>query len=92
VFPRPIFKDDYVMPSQKPESCAHRAKLGANIVALRKRRKLTQEQLAEKTGVSARYVQSLEAGEYFPSLPKLVKLKSALRCSWNEIFAGCEKI
>jgi DNA-binding XRE family transcriptional regulator len=92
VFPRSIFKDDYVVPSQKPKSCAHRAKLGGNIAALRGRRKLTQEQLAEKTGVSARYIQSLEAGEYFPSLPKLVKLKSALRCSWNEIFAGCEKI
>lgn len=80
------------MPSQKPESCAHRARLGRNIAALRERRKLTQEQLAEKTGVSVRYVQSLEAGEYFPSLPKLVKLKLALRCGWAEIFDGCEKV
>ncbi|HEX3889511.1 MAG TPA: helix-turn-helix transcriptional regulator [Verrucomicrobiae bacterium] len=63
-----------------------------NIATLRTRRKLTQEQLAEKIGVSARYIQSLEAGEYFPSLPKLVKLKLILRCGWNEIFAGCEKI
>jgi len=92
VFARPDFQDDNVMPSRKPESCAYRAKLGRNIAALRERRKLTQEQLAEKTGVSARYVQSLEAGEYFPSLPKLVKLKLVLRYSWNEIFDGCEKI
>jgi DNA-binding XRE family transcriptional regulator len=92
VFPGAIFKDDYAVPSQKPKSCIHRAKLGRNIVALRERRKLTQEQLAEKTGVSSRYVQSLEAGEYFPSLPKLVKLKSVLRCGWNEIFDGCEKV
>jgi transcriptional regulator with XRE-family HTH domain len=92
VFHSSIFKDDYVVPSQKPKSCAHRTKLGANIAALRTRRKLTQEKLAERTGVSARYIQSLEVGEYFPSLPKLVKLKSALHCSWNEIFAGCEKI
>jgi DNA-binding XRE family transcriptional regulator len=91
VFARSNFQDDNAMPSKKPESCAHRAKLGGNIVALRGRRKLTQEQLAEKTGVSARYIQSLEAGEYFPSLPKLVKLKSVLRCGWNEIFDGCEK-
>lgn len=54
--------------------------------------KLTQEQLAEKTGVSARYVQSLEAGEYFSSQPKLVKLKLVLRCDWAEIFDGCEKV
>ena len=87
-----VFKDDYVVPSQKPKSCFHRAKLGENIVALRGRRTLTQEQLAEKIGVSTRYIQSLEAGEYFPSLPKLVKLKLALRCGWAEIFDGCEKI
>jgi DNA-binding XRE family transcriptional regulator len=92
VFHRSIFKDDYVVPSQKPKSSAHRAKLGVNITALRTKRKLTQEQLAEKTGVSARYIQSLEAGEYFPSLPKLVKLKLVLRCGWNEIFAGCDKV
>lgn len=92
MFACPVFKDDYAMPSRKPESCTHRAKLGGNIAALRERRKLTQEKLAEKTGVSARYIQSLEAGEYFPSLPKLVKLKSVLRCGWNEIFDSCEKI
>ncbi len=80
------------MPLRKPESCAHRAKLGGNIAALRWQRNLTQEQLAEKTGVSARYIQSLEAGEYFPSLPKLVKLKSILRCGWDEFFDGCEKV
>jgi len=59
---------------------------------LREHRKLTQEQLAEKAGVSARYIQSLEAGEYFPSLPTLVKLKLALRCGWEEMFAGCENV
>jgi transcriptional regulator with XRE-family HTH domain len=88
----PDFQDDDAMPSRKPESCTHRAKLGGNIAALRKWRKLTQEQLAEKTGVSARYIQSLEAGEYFPSLPKLVKLKLAFRCGWAEIFDGCDKV
>jgi DNA-binding XRE family transcriptional regulator len=61
------------------------------VAGLRARRELTQERLAEKVGVSARYVQSLEAGEYFPSLPTLVKLKTALRCDWNELFDGCEK-
>ena len=87
-----IIEDDYGVPSQKPKPCLHRTKFGGNIAALRERKKLTQEQLAEKIGVSTRYVQSLEAGEYFPSLPKLVKLKSVLRCGWNEIFDGCEKI
>jgi transcriptional regulator with XRE-family HTH domain len=52
---------------------------------------LTQEKLAEKIGVSARYLQSVEAGEYFPSLTTLARLKSGLRCGWEELFAGCEK-
>jgi len=80
------------MPARKPESCPHRTRFGANVVSLRERRKLTQEKLAEKVGVSARYIQSVEAGEYFPSLPTLVRLRSALRCDWADIFAGCEKV
>jgi transcriptional regulator with XRE-family HTH domain len=79
------------MPVRKPKSCPHRTRFGKNIASLRGRRKLTQEELAEKIGTSARYVQSLEAGEYFPSLPTLVHLKSALRCNWEELFDGCEK-
>jgi transcriptional regulator with XRE-family HTH domain len=53
---------------------------------------LTQEKLAEKAVVSVRYVQSVEAGEYFPSLPTLARLKSALRCDWNDLFNGCDKL
>ncbi|HEY3861637.1 MAG TPA: helix-turn-helix transcriptional regulator [Verrucomicrobiae bacterium] len=79
------------MPSRKPKSCPHRTRFGRNIAALRERRGLTQEKLAEKMGVSARYVQSLEAGEYFPSLPKLVNLRAALRCQWEELFDDCDK-
>ena len=80
------------MPSRKPQFCPHRTRFGKNIASLRAQRKLTQEHLAEKIGTSARYVQSLEAGEYFPSLPTLVRLKSALRCNWEELFDGCDKV
>jgi transcriptional regulator with XRE-family HTH domain len=52
---------------------------------------LTQEELAEKVGASARYIQSIEAGEYFPSLPTLVRLRARLRSDWNELLAGCDK-
>ena len=79
------------MPARKPESCPHRRRLGQNVAALREQRDLTQEKLAEKVGVSARYIQSVEAGEYFPSLPTLVRLRAALRSDWNELFAGCNK-
>jgi transcriptional regulator with XRE-family HTH domain len=66
------------MPTRKPKSCPHRTQFGENIAALRERRKLTQEKLAEKVGLSARYIQSVEAGEYFPSLPTLVLLRTVL--------------
>jgi transcriptional regulator with XRE-family HTH domain len=79
------------MPTRKPEACPNRARLGKNIAALRARHELTQEQLAEKVGVSPRYIQNVEAGDYFPSLPTLVRLRAALRCDWNELFAGCDK-
>jgi transcriptional regulator with XRE-family HTH domain len=79
------------MPSRKPKDCPHRRRFGKNIASLRTRRDLTQEGLAEKMGVSARYVQSLEAGEYFPSLPTLVNLRATLRCHWEELFDGCDK-
>jgi len=80
------------MPARKPKTCPHRTRFGRNVARLRARRKLTQEKLAEKVGVSARYLQSVEAGEYLPALPTLARLKSALRCDWNELFAGCDKV
>jgi DNA-binding XRE family transcriptional regulator len=91
VFNKTFLRDDLHMPSRKPKNCPPRKRFGKNIVSLRSRRNLTQEKLAEGTGVSARYVQSIEAGEYLPSLPTLAKLKSVLRCSWNELFDGCDQ-
>ena len=44
---------------------------------------MTQEALAEKVGISVRYTQSIEAGEYWPALPTLLKLRKALGASWT---------
>jgi transcriptional regulator with XRE-family HTH domain len=82
-------REDSGMPVRKPKTCPHRKRLGINVAALRTRRGLTQEELAERVGVSARYMQSVEAGDYFPSLPTLVRLRVILRCEWNEVLAGC---
>jgi transcriptional regulator with XRE-family HTH domain len=87
-----LFRQHFAMPARKPKACPHRTRFGKNIAALRARRNLTQEKLAEKAGASARYIQSVEAGEYFPSLSTLVRLKSVLRCDWGELFAGCERV
>jgi len=67
-------------------------RFGKNVASLRARRNLTQEKLAEKTGLSARYLQSVEAGDYFPSLPTLARLRAVLRCDWEEMFRGCDRV
>ncbi len=80
------------MPARKLESCPHRTWLGKNVAALRARRDLTQEKLAEKVCVSACYIQNVEAGDNFPGLPTLARLRAMLRGDWKELFADCEKV
>jgi predicted transcriptional regulator len=49
---------------------------------VRKRRlelKMTQGQLAERTGVTREYIARLEAGRYDPSLSTIEKLAKALK-------------
>jgi predicted transcriptional regulator len=53
---------------------------------------LSQDRVAEKTGLSLRYIQSLEAGEYHPPIPTLLRLKMALRCQWNDFYVGCSRV
>ena len=66
-----------------------RQKFGNNLARLRLGHRLTQEKMAERTGLSTRYWQSLEAGEYFPPLATLVRIKEAFNCSWENMFKGC---
>jgi transcriptional regulator with XRE-family HTH domain len=92
VFVFPAHTENHCVPSKKPDVCAFRSQFSLNLQNLRKRQGYTQEQLAEQTGMSVRYLQSLEAGEYFPSLPNLVRLKSLLGCDWNDLFSGVETV
>jgi len=46
---------------------------------LRERRGMTQEQLAEKSGVSRTYLARLETGRQDPTLSTLEKLATALK-------------
>jgi transcriptional regulator with XRE-family HTH domain len=80
----------WCMPSRekKPARCLRRSRFGANVSKLRRKRDLTQEKLAEKIERSVRYMQSIEAGEYWPGLPTLSLLRKALKCSWDELLAG----
>jgi transcriptional regulator with XRE-family HTH domain len=50
----------------------------ANVRRIRRRKGLTQEQLAEKAGLAARFVQRLETGKANPSLTVFVAVAEAL--------------
>lgn len=78
------------VPARKPSPCPSRTRFGRNVAGLRRREGITQEALAEAVGLSVRYIQSLEAGEYFPALPTLIRLRLSLNASWGELFAGCD--
>jgi transcriptional regulator with XRE-family HTH domain len=64
--------------------------LSRNVMRLRHKAKLTQEQLAEKISVTPRYLQMIEAGTFGLSLNTLIRLRKALGCSWNEILQGLD--
>ncbi len=86
------FGETVPMPARKAKTCPHQIRFGRNLAGLREHLGLTQERLAEKAGISARFVQNMEAGESFPRMAKLVRLKEVLRCGWAELFADCERL
>jgi len=78
------------VPSQKPAPSPQRRQFGKNLLQLREALGLTQEALAEMINVDRRYVQGLEYGDYWPSLPVLSRLKEAFDCDWDDLLQGCE--
>ncbi len=61
---------------------------GAVIRRLREGRKLTQEELAERLGVSGKAVSKWETGRGFPDVSLLEPLAQALRISVIELLSG----
>ena len=61
---------------------------GAVIRRLRESRKLTQEELAERLGVSGKAVSKWETGRGFPDVSLLEPLAQALRISVIELLSG----
>jgi len=47
---------------------------------------LTQEELAEKAGVSRQSINSIERGRYTPSLPLALRFARVFNCSTDELF------
>ena len=57
-----------------------------HIAALRKQRRLSQEELAQVVGVSRQTITSLEVGKYTASLPLAFKLARYFGCSIEDLF------
>lgn len=70
--------------------------LGENIQYLRKQKKITQEQLAEKMSVSRQTVSKWEANEIVPELDKIITLSDIFSCKLDvlvrENLMNCEEI
>jgi DNA-binding XRE family transcriptional regulator len=60
--------------------------LGKRIQKLRRNTGLTQEELAEKIGISRAYMGFIEQGRYSASLEVLEKLAKVLRVKMSDLF------
>lgn len=65
--------------------------LGKRIAALRKARKLTQEQMAEALGCSVEFISLVERGVNAPSVAGLEKFAKLLKVEVKELFTFEEK-
>ena len=59
--------------------------IGMRIRTVRLEKKLTQEQLAEATGVGVTHISHIETGNSVPSLQVMVDIINALDCSADEL-------
>jgi transcriptional regulator with XRE-family HTH domain len=61
------------------------ATFGANVRRERVARELTQEKLAELMDVNPRTIQKIEAGKLNILLTTILRLQTALNCSWDSL-------
>lgn len=59
---------------------------GLRIKELRRAKGMSQEMLAEKTGISSKYLSSIERGKENPTLETLIRLAEALSIELAEVF------
>jgi transcriptional regulator with XRE-family HTH domain len=71
-------------------TCDVTAEFGWYVKRLRHARGLTQEQLAERCGLSSDTIRRLEHGSFSPSLDTLIKLCEGLSLSLSTLFSAFE--
>lgn len=75
------------MPPQKAEPLNEtRARFGAALRAARIRKQLTQEQLAERSGLTAKSIGQIERGAGNPRLDSIARLAGALQIAASDLF------
>jgi DNA-binding XRE family transcriptional regulator len=62
--------------------------LGNNVAQVRARRKMTQEQLADKADLDRMTIAFIEIGRRFPRLDTLQSIAKALGVSVQDLFRG----
>lgn len=62
--------------------------IGARIYALRQEKRWSQDKLAQKSGLSRVYINSLEKGKRNPTLVTLIALATGLEISVEELVKG----
>jgi len=66
-------------------------KFGENLRRLRKRKGLSQEELAERSASHHNYISFLERGQRSATVPKVIQIANALGCKASELFRGLQK-
>lgn len=61
---------------------------GKNVGKLRYELSWSQEKLAEKSEISRRYVQLIEAGTYVPTIEVAARIRKAFKTTWDELLKG----
>lgn len=61
---------------------------GKNLQAIRKARKLSQEELADKMQISRQAISKWESGTTYPETEKLIELSEVLQCSMDSLAKG----
>jgi transcriptional regulator with XRE-family HTH domain len=64
------------------------AKFGSNMRQLRRVRGISQEELAERSGLHRTYIGGIERGERNPSLINIVSIAEGLSCNVGDLFKG----